>query len=91
MPGGFWYVEIADFTAEDSNVTEIYRGVLDLNGAVYDISWQTQIAMEVTMQLQEKLTGVNITSTRIIAVSNDGLGNVNMDHRKWKYIRSIDG
>ncbi|RAH14247.1 MAG: hypothetical protein CMB20_003610 [Methanobacteriota archaeon] len=78
VPGGFWYVEIADFTAEDSNVTEIYRGVLDLNGAVYDISWQTQTAMEVTMQLQEKLTGVNITSTRIIAVSNDGLGNVSL-------------
>ena len=41
VPGGFWYVEIADFTAEDSNVTEIYRGVLDLNVTVYDITCNT--------------------------------------------------
>ena len=78
IPVGFWYVEIADFTAEDSNETEIFRGTLDLTGAVRDIAWQTQTAMQVTMQLQEGLTEVNVTSTRITAISLDGLGNVSL-------------
>jgi len=78
VPGGFWYVEVADFTADDSGETEIFRGVLDLNGAERDIVWQTQTAMPVTMQLQEMFTGVNVTATRITAVSNEGLGNVSL-------------
>ncbi len=78
IPQGFWYVEIADFTAEDSNETEIFRGTLDVNSAIRDIAWQTETAMQVTMQLQEILTEINVTSTRITAVSLEGLGNVSL-------------
>lgn len=78
IPSGEWFVEVAPFTSEDSNVTELYRGVLVVDGAQSDIKWQTQTAMNVTMQLKEILTDVNITATRVAAVSLDGLGNVSL-------------
>ena len=78
IPSGEWFVEVAPFTSEDSNVTELYRGVLVVDGAQTDIMWQTQTAMNVTMQLKEILTDVNITATRVAAVSLDGLGNVSL-------------
>ena len=46
--------------------------------AVTGLSYETQTAMNVTMQLKESLTESNITGTRITAVSLDGLGNVSL-------------
>ena len=77
VPQGEWYVEVADYEA-DSNETEIFRDFITVEGPISDIVWKTKTAMVVTMQLQEALTGVNITSTRVTAVSLDGLGNVSL-------------
>lgn len=78
IPQGDWYVEVAHFQADDSNATEIYRDFITVDGAVSDIDWQTTTAMNVTLNLQEAITGVNIAGTRITAVSLDGLGNVSL-------------
>ena len=78
IPAGEWFVEVAPFTADDSNVTEILRAVLVVDGPKTDLVWETKTAMNVTMQLQEGLTESNITATRITAVSLDGLGNVSL-------------
>ena len=77
VPHGEWFVEVADYEA-DSNETEILRDVITVDGAVTGIVWKTKTAMVVNMQLQEALTEVNITATRITAVSLDGLGNVSL-------------
>ena len=74
---GEWYVEVAEYIA-DSNETEIFRGVLNIDSAISDIVWKTKTAMVVNIQLQEELTNSNITATRITAVSLDGLGNVSL-------------
>ena len=77
VPHGEWIVEVAEYLA-DSNETEIFRDVLNVDAAITDIAWKTKTAMVVNMQLQEVLTSSNITATRIIAVSLDGLGNVSL-------------
>jgi asparagine N-glycosylation enzyme membrane subunit Stt3 len=77
VPQGEWFVEVADYEA-DSNETEIFRGFVDIDGATTGLVWKTKTAMVVSMQLQESLTGVNVSSTRITAVSLDGLGNVSL-------------
>jgi asparagine N-glycosylation enzyme membrane subunit Stt3 len=77
VPQGDWYVEVADYES-DSNVSEIFRDVISINGATSGILWKTKTAMLVTMQLQEEFTGVNVTATRVTAVSLDGLGNVSL-------------
>ena len=77
IPQGDWFVEVADYQA-DSNETEILRDFIAVNAATSDILWKTKTAMVVTLQLQEGLTGVNIASTRVTAVSLDGLGNVSL-------------
>ncbi|HIF46694.1 MAG TPA: hypothetical protein EYQ73_07900 [Candidatus Poseidoniales archaeon] len=77
---GDWYVEVAPYEA-DSNETEIFRGLLSVDSNSTnrsDLSWQTQTAMLVVFQLQEGLTEVNLTTTRVTAVSLDGLGNVSL-------------
>ncbi|MDC3298204.1 hypothetical protein OAU99_02385 [Candidatus Poseidoniaceae archaeon] len=77
VPQGQWYIEVADYEA-DSNETEIYRGFVEIDGAETGLEIKTKTAMIVSMQLQESITGVNVTSTRITAVSLDGLGNVSL-------------
>ncbi len=77
VPQGEWYVEVADYEA-DSNETEIFRDFITVESSISDIEWKTKTAMVVTIQLQESLTGVNVTSTRVTAVSLDGLGNVSL-------------
>ena len=77
VPQGQWYLEVADYEA-DSNETEIYRGFVDIDGAVTGLELKTKTAMIVNVQLQESITGVNVTATRITAVSLDGLGNVSL-------------
>ena len=77
VPQGDWYVEVADYES-DSNVSEIFRDVISINGATSGLLWKTKTAMLVTMQLQEEFTGVNVTATRINATSLDGLGNVSL-------------
>ena len=77
VPQGEWYVEVADYEA-DSNETEIFRDFITVESSISDIEWKTKTAMVVTIQLQEALTGVNVTSTRVTAVSLDGLGNVSL-------------
>ena len=77
VPQGEWFVEVAEYIT-DSDGTEIFRDVLTVDGAKTDITWKTKTAMAVNMQLQEVLTGSNITATRITAVSLDGLGNVSL-------------
>ena len=82
LPQGEWVVEVAPYDSSSSlNVTEIYRGMitLDENSSIRtDIELRTRPALVLDMQLQEALTGVNITATRITAVSQDGLGNVSL-------------
>ena len=77
VPHGQWFMEVSEYLS-DSNETEIFRDVLILDDAVTDINIKTRTAMNVTMQLREGLTEVNITATRITAVSQDGLGNVSL-------------
>ena len=40
IPAGEWFVEVAPFTPEGSNVTEIFRGVLVVDGPKTDLNWQ---------------------------------------------------
>ena len=77
VPQGEWFVEVSSYTT-DSGATEIFRDVLVVYDAVTGLSYETQTAMNVTMQLKESLTESNITGTRITAVSLDGLGNVSL-------------
>ena len=77
VPQGEWFVEVADYEA-NSGETEIFRGVLTVNSAQSNLEWMTKTAMVVNMQLQESLTEVNVTATRITAFSLDGLGNVSL-------------
>ena len=77
IPQGEWFVEVDDYQS-DSNETEIYRGVITVEGAVTDYFFKTKTAMTVNLQLQESQTSSNITATRITAVSLDGLGNVSL-------------
>ena len=77
VPQGDYKVEVKDFES-DSNVSEILFDVISINEATSGLMWETTTAMVVTMQLQEELTGVNITATRVTAVSMDGLRNVSL-------------
>ena len=77
VPQGDWIVEVAEYQT-DSNVSEIFRDAITIDSAISDIIWKTKTSMPVSMQLQEAQTGVNITSTRVTAVSLDGLGNVSL-------------
>ena len=77
VPQGDWFLEVDDYQA-DSNETEILRMNITIESAQRDLVLQTETAMEVSIQIQESLTGVNVTATRMIAVSLDGLGNVSL-------------
>ena len=77
VPQGDWFLEVDDYQA-DSNETEILRMNLSIESAQRDLVLQTVTAMEVNIQIQESVTGVNVTATRMTAVSLDGLGNVSL-------------
>ena len=55
IPQGEWFVEVDDYQS-DSNETEIYRGVITVEGAVTDYFFKTKTAMTVNLQLQESQT-----------------------------------
>ena len=77
VPQGTWIVEVDDYEA-DSGLSEIYRDIITIEDSVTDLSWTTETVMVVNLQLQEGLTDRNISSTRVTAVSLDGLGNVSL-------------
>lgn len=81
VPQGDWFVTVAPFDGQ-TNETELLRMALVANETATNrvgATWQTQVAMTINSTLHEtNATGRVLPGYSLIAVSQDGLGNITL-------------
>ena len=80
VPAGEWLVIVAPFSNGD--LTETLRSPVSVGADSNDrlnLALQTEVSVEVTMQLMENLTNNTLADMTVTAVSHDGFGNITFE------------
>ena len=79
VPEGEWLAIVAPFA--NGNTTETLRSPISVASASdrLELDLQTEVSIEVTMQLKEYITNESLADMTVTAVSHDGFGNITFE------------